>query len=663
MKKQNTKCVPCFKHWSRKSYGVFASLHREVKIGVLAFSMSLIAVDSFAQQADTTKRERIEAVSIVALRGSAAVRSLGEPTVVTGHQTLSYGALSSIESALRLSPFVDVRARGARGMQADISLRGASPDQAMVLLNGVNFSDARTGHQTHSLPLPLASIAAVDFIANTQSIGAYSGALDYRTVVPQKSMFNAEINGGEFGTIGGTISGGVRGGQNSIFAAASYDRSDGYTRNTDFSKLNIYLRATHQDKTLGQLDFQAGFQMMDFGANSFYSLTYRDQWEATRTALGSLVWNKKIDRLTLGALVSYRLNTDRFELFRPGTDNIPAWYKGANYHLTDNVGASVWASYDWGKAGSTSLGVDYTYNHIWSTVLGLATTDKNLGGTVYNHAKDRDAVSYYVRHTVDLGAVDLGLSASLNSSKDYGLTPLWSVMVGYDIVRNLRLEASAMASMRLPTFTDLYYTTATHIGRSDLSAERATTFNLALGYAKDGWSVSAASYYRLGSDIIDWVRPVGQEKWHSEQVTAINTFGLELNGGYRAPRGCLQSVMLSYSYINSDKAMPENKISKYALDYMRHKASLAVDFRLVKNLILNVTGSYAERNGGYEAKVGELTPYAPYFLLDSRLTWTIANRVGLWLECSNILGQEYFDFGGIILPGRWAMAGVKVRII
>ncbi|MEF9950273.1 MAG: cobalamin receptor, partial [Mucinivorans sp.] len=102
MKTQNTKCVPCFKHWSRKGYGVFASLGREVKIGVLALSMSLIVVDSMATQADTTRTERLEAISVVALRGSAAVRSLSEPARVVAPEQLTFGANSSIESMLRL---------------------------------------------------------------------------------------------------------------------------------------------------------------------------------------------------------------------------------------------------------------------------------------------------------------------------------------------------------------------------------------------------------------------------------------------------------------------------------------------------------------------------------------------------------------------------------
>lgn len=664
MKRQNTKCVPCFKRWSRKGYAVFASLHREVKIGVLALTMATATAQAMATEVDTTRTERLEVVSITALRGSAAARSLSEPTVVVDPSMLTYGAVNSVENALDLSPRFDVRSRGARGTQADISIRGASPDQAMILLNGVNFTDARTGHQSHSLPLPIASIAAVDFIPNTQSIGAYSGALDYRTPTVDKNSLDAQISGGEYGTWGAALSAGLRGKRSSLYFASSYDQSDGYIKNTDYSKLNIFLRGRTQSEKFGSFDFQAGYQLMDFGANGFYSSAYPDQWEATRTALTSLTWSKVFARrLRVSALVSYRLNTDRYELYRPGHSTPPDTYKGGNYHLTDNVGASVWASWDWGKAGVTSAGVDFSYNNILSTVLGEAADPRTLGAITYNHAKDRNAASYYVRHSLDLGRVDLGASVSANVTSDYGTLPLWSVMAGWDIVSGLRAELSAIASMRLPTFTDLYYTTPTHIGNSALVPERAVNLNLSLDYTRGAWSVGGATYYRMGRDIIDWVRPAHQEKWHSEQITELSTFGVEFTAAYRPSRGALAAVRLSYGYINTDKATPDDYMSKYALDYMRHKASAAVDFRILPNLIWNVTGSLYDRNGVYQDTAGAMVAYSPYFLLDSRITWTIARRVSLWVECSNVLDAGYFDFAGLPLPGRWLMGGVRVSII
>jgi len=49
-------------------------------------------------------------------------------------------------------------------VQADISIRGGSPDQTMMLLNGINFTDARTGHQTHSLPIDMDCVSGIELI-------------------------------------------------------------------------------------------------------------------------------------------------------------------------------------------------------------------------------------------------------------------------------------------------------------------------------------------------------------------------------------------------------------------------------------------------------------------------------------------------------------------
>lgn len=665
-RKTQTRRTARFSRWSRKGFGAFASLHREVSIGVLSASMCLVALPSVAVQADSVRTERLEAIVVAAPAGSVAARAIGDPVAAIDPNQLRLSANASIEEALDRAPQIDVRSRGARGTQADISLRGSSPDQAMILLNGVNFTDPRTGHQSHALPVPSGLFHKVDFLSNTQSMGAYAGALDFRTRFFTNDILGFDASGGSYGTYSALLYGGLTRERTSVVAGVSVDHSDGYVHNTDYSRLNAYVRAVHRTARAGTFDLQAGYQQADFGANAFYSLAHPNQWEATRTALGSLVWQKTWGQFSLHALASYRLNTDQFELYRPGASEPPPSYTGGNFHLTDNVGASVWGSYDWKHAGTTSLGVDYQYNHIWSTVLGLPTDPTRIGGQTYTKAKGRDAASYYVRHAVRLGRWDLGASASLSNSSDYGITPLWGASVGYTIVEGLKAEVSAGATMRLPTFTDLYYTTATHIGNSALRPERAETYALNLTYVNGSWSASARGYYRAGHDIIDWVRDVSNAdtRWQSQQITHLGTYGVELAVGWRAAsdRFFLRSASVAYAYGATDKQLSDGILSKYALDYMKHKISGTVNFAILPNLVWSVTGSYFDRNGAWERKAGELVDYAPYFLLDSRITWDACRWASLWVECNNILDRTYYDLGGIELPGRWLMAGLKVRL-
>ena len=86
--------------------------------------------------------------------------------------------VQSFEAALRTLPAVDLRERGGKSSQADISIRGGSADQTMVMLNGINFTDARTGHQSHSLPVDIESVSSVSLVRDVPGTGALSGAVN-----------------------------------------------------------------------------------------------------------------------------------------------------------------------------------------------------------------------------------------------------------------------------------------------------------------------------------------------------------------------------------------------------------------------------------------------------------------------------------------------------
>lgn len=196
------------------------------------------------------------------------------------------------------------------------------------------------------------------------------------------------------------------------------------------------------------------------------------------------------------------------------------------------------------------------------------------------------------------------------------------------------------------------------------------TFRLGASYTRGSWNVGLQSYYRLGRDIIDWVwyedSPESPEawrgKWHSEQSSRLNTFGLELSGGYAVTEGFLRRVTLSYGYISNDRNA--DIIAKSAMDFMRHKAAVAVEVHFLRRMSLALTGSVYDRNGSYtaypepgKASVTEVRDYKPYFLLDGRLTWE-KGWCCLYVDASNLTDTRYCDLGGIPLPGLWCTAGV-----
>ena len=181
MKEIQTKRTPRFRRWCRKGYAAFASLRRQVTIGVLSVSMSTILLSTTtpvqAQTVDslTIARElEIEKVEVTGVKATPT-RSTMSSTSVFDRKAGASAPVQTLESVLRLSPAIDLRERSGRGTQADIMIRGGSFDQTMVMLNGINFTDARTGHQSHSLPIDIDCIAGIDLIDFKIEFGRYHG--------------------------------------------------------------------------------------------------------------------------------------------------------------------------------------------------------------------------------------------------------------------------------------------------------------------------------------------------------------------------------------------------------------------------------------------------------------------------------------------------------
>ena len=326
------------------------------------------------------------------------------------------------------------------------------------------------------------------------------------------------------------------------------------------------------------------------------------------------------------------------------------------------TGARLWTDFDW-AGGTTSLGGDYAFNHIYSTNLGEKLS---VPHGHYTHAKARHTGNVWLRHAKQWRRFDAAASAGV-SLTPYGTSALWNVSGGWRPAAGLRLAVGASQSMRLPTFTDLYYSSPAQINNLDLIPEKAVTYRIEADYVKDRWNASLRTYYRAGRDIIDWVwREDMDGKWHSEQTSRLDTYGVELTGGYAAAEGFLRRATLSYGYITTDRNT--EVVARSAMDFMKHKAALAVEVRFLRRMSLALTASVYDRNGSYtdyptpgDASVSQVRDYEPYFLLDGRLSWE-KGVCRLYVDATNITDTRYCDLGGIRLPGAWVTGGVVLTI-
>ncbi|MCL6103521.1 MAG: TonB-dependent receptor [Bacteroidetes bacterium] len=673
-----------FKKWGRKGFSIFSSMHKVVQIATLSTIYLTFATPANAERSllvatnDTLqpiKEQEVEEVVVSAQRIPVAFSQTARIVQVIGKEELANAPVHDLQDLLKFVSNVDVRQRGGNGVQADISIRGSSPDQVLILLNGIPLNDPQTGHHNLNLPVSFDAIDRIEILEGPASRlygpNAFSGAINIITSQKTSPSLIGRFSGGQYGLFESALSSSFKTGKLTSSLSADYKRADGALKNTDFKIGNAYYHGSWSYPT-GKLEFQGGYTDRGFGANDFYTPAYPNQYERIKTIFASV---KATSEGTLHLTPSFywRRNQDRFELFRDFA-GAPSWYLMHNYHLTDTYGSNLsgWANTGLGKL---AFGTDFRSENIWSTVLGKEMDNPvdvpGENGIKFNHADNRSNLSLYGEYSHHFGPIDIsgGVMANWNSS----LGRKWKLYPGFDvawkIISPLKLYVSVNKSLRMPTYTDLYYKSATNIGNPDLQPEEALSFEYGLKYNNSWLTTHVAIFERWGKNMIDWVRQPNETLWYAKNLTDLNTKGIEVSAKINpsllfGKEIFIRSLDVSYGYLTQDKASG-TLISKYLLDYLKHKIDIRLTHGICSNLSASWMISYQDRNGTFTLwdgnKYGSEVEYAPIWLVDSRINWA-KNQFTLFLEASNLLNKTYFDYGNVEQPGVWAKAGIVIKL-
>ncbi|MDR1678430.1 MAG: TonB-dependent receptor [Prevotellaceae bacterium] len=673
----------CFRHFTRKGYGIFASLGKEIKIGVLAATCSLVVMvpqKGFANTpSDTTQAMKLDEVEVVAERPELFADLL-RATTVLNREEIEAAPVQNLQDLLEFTGAVDIRQRGVNGAQADISLRGSSADQVLVLLNGINITDVQTGHYNLNIPVDLSAVERIEILQGSGSrmlgTAAFGGAINIVTGTEKRSGVNLGVATGEYGYSyqNANASYWHTNATHSVSTTSlslSRQRSSGYIENTDFDAANIYLQHSYDSKKMGKLQLQLGMQDKGVGANNFYYPVGfgASEYEWGRTFLATLSWRKAFsDKIGIAAQAYWRELNNRYEAYRDFI-NAPVSYTEHNYHRTDLTGGQLKlerrSAHD-----KTTVGVDIRNEHILSTKLGdpLASSRPVLfapDSICFAFGKNRLQTTVFTDEVLYLGKLTFAAGIALNYSGDYGTNFSGGIDVDYRFSNALSLFCNANRAFRFPTFTDLYYSTdESHTADPNLKPEHATTLEAGAKYNKGGFRLKTDVYYRIGTDIIDWMRPFASAenpspKWQGAQGD-INTLGADVALRYDFRKSFLKNAGFSYSFITQDKDQIAGYDSRYAMDYLRHKIVFELQHWLYKNLSLHWNVLWQDRNGDYTLNE-QRKEYKPFFLFDARLAWD-SERVNVFADFNNIFDKEYADFGGIIQCGRSIRTGIRVKL-
>ena len=683
----NKRNAIVFKHFNHKGYSLFSALGKVVLIGVLAVPTlahakagGMAAVNEH-NDADSLSfgEQRIDEVQVTGSRAPLTAQQSAKIVEVISRDDIRRAEAQTVNDILKLATGVDVRQRGGFGVQTDISINGGTFDQITLLLNGVPLTSPQTGHNAADFPISLDDIDHIEVIEGAASrvfgSAAFSGAINIVTVNAAKATtadkewtgwFRGE--GGSFGSFGVNAEVGYNDRrQNSAFdsfLSGGYTQSDGGTDNSDFKKRRGYYRGSYTSYYI-DVNWQAGITSQDYGANTFYSARFPDQYEWTRRYIGSVSADiRPLSKLTISPTVYAHRDVDHYQLIK---DSVGA-KNGENYHRMDVYGTSLNVNLDW-LLGKTSIGADIRKEHILSTAYGddLGEDDwKKIHGSdrYYTKEGNRTNTSLYLEHNILLGG--LTVSAGVMANKNTGLDSDFHFYPGVDISyrpdSHWKLYASWNKAMRLPTFTDMYANNSAQKGDVNLKPERNTSYKIGSRYRTLGFEAILSAFYSHGANMIDWVYETEASKqYHALNISKLNNEGFnidatinfsELLGATLQPMETPVKLKLGYAYIHQHSEMTQAIYrSLYALEYLRHKFVASLSHPIISHLSATWSLRWQQRMNGYH----------PYTKFDGVLQWT-EPHYQLYVKADNITAHRYYDIGGVKQPGLWIMAGAKVNL-
>lgn len=681
----NKRSKLVFKHFNRKGFSLFAALGKEVLIGVLSVATlhnakaNGIATKALPVATDSLKigEQHLDEVLITGSRAPlTAVQSAKIVEIVT-HDQIERAEAHTLNDVLKLSTGVDVRQRSGFGVQTDISINGGTFDQITLLLNGVPLSNPQTGHNAADFPVSISDIDHIEILegssARIYGSSAFSGAVNIVTRTPSRTGARVNMEGGSFGTFGGdaAVSWNPSASLQQLLSGG-YMQSDGGTANSNFRKRRGFYQGGF-NSTFIRLNWQAGITSQDFGANTFYSARFPNQYEATRRYIASASAairpfahsdNTTAASFEIKPMLYGHRNYDHFQLIKGMTGA----QKGENYHRLDIYGASVDLNLSW-LLGKTAIGADVRKEHIMSTAYGQLLDSARwiaIKGTdrMYNKRADRTNTSLFLEHNVVLNKVTIsaGIMANRNTALDNDFRFYPGIDISYRPNNHWRLYAGWNKALRVPTFTDLFTANSAQQGNLNLKPERNSTFKIGSRFTTTGIEAMATMFYSRGRNMIDWVYETSAStRYHALNIGKLNNMGFSTEARLNLSQLLFSQaetkrepvlMKVGYAYIHQKHTTNQPIYrSLYALEYLRHKVVVELSHPIVSHLSASWALRWQQRMNGYK----------PYAKVDGKLTWR-EQRWQIYLKADNLTCHRYYDLGSVLQPGLWVMAGAGITL-
>lgn len=526
---------------------------------------------------------------------------------------------------------LEIRRRGAAGVQADVGIRGTAYEQTLVLVNGIPLRDPQTGHHDLNVPVPLEQIERIEIMRGPGGLvhggNATGGLVNIITREPTGGEFGAGLRMGSFSTREIRAHAGTGGTGASHLLSASAQVSDGHlpeSRSDSDARQAMY--TGHADFQAGSLTWGLGAEDKAFGAWKFYTADFPDQREETTARLAYVSGRTEAGGWVITPRIFWRRHEDWFRTMVGDTAFI-------NDHETDVHGFQIALQRALGS-GVLAMGTGLTRENIDSSALDRHRRTETSLWSAY-----RQSIGKRFRLEVGLNAMDFS---------DHGRELLPSLGIGYRISSRWRAFASSARTARVPSWTEQFLLTGGNVGSPDLEPERSSFHEAGLRIIEGDYRLNAAAFERRTDRLIDWSREFGAITWMADNFDAHRTRGGELEWRWQ-PGSQTGITYLSASWTAlSTRLDDRGQELKYALDYPRQSWKVSGLVHPGAGIDLSFNARRVTRTSANRAILVAVRAQQSF------------GRFDIFVEGSNLLDEDIVEAGFAPLPGRAVFIGLRL---
>jgi hypothetical protein len=607
-----------------------AAMHARLSPFVLTILVAVQAPCAAAADAPTAEDEEISEITVRARR-VANLRPAG-----------TYAAPAT---TLRYDPLTELQSRGLAEGQSDVTVRGGIFENTGFRLGAVTVMDPQTGHYFAELPVDPASMS--DHAIDKGIDNAIAG---FNSTIATVSYGLRPIDSGGYALVGfgsdqlhfQALRLGLRG--DSLAGAVSLARSegDGSLPNGDhrFERYNLHLQHTgtasqsdlvvaYQDKFYGWPGAYTGFATLPETDDTQTTLifanhrreTARGWWEAG-SYLRELEDDYDFDRRTVdsGGPGSFEHKTRIAALGIQGLARIGAidWRYGLQATSDELVRSTDLTEGDFNKRDYLTVSLVPTF---FFDFAGGRTMSLRVGATADMSSED----SNVVLPLVGLSVLQSGDSGSTTFTFDWAHT---SQVPGYTVLKSRP--------------TGLFG------GNADLGREEARQMTVTLLRETDRWQARIAAFHRADDDLVDWTFSTGAPFTRQANAVDIDVLGAEL---LLTAHWDSFEIATGYTYLDKDADYETAAVdaSFYALNFARHRATLALRYRFAEPFELRLDNEYREQRDN-PLRDGKSQAY----LASLAIAWEPpgGRGFGAALTIDNLTDNDYQPFPGTPAMGR-----------